>query len=47
MQVASENNTGAPISNNNDVIIIDGGDGVAGTVAAGDSGGMTEGQQVR
>lgn len=46
VQVASENNTGAPISNNNDVIIIDGGDGVAGTVAAGDSGGMTEGQQV-
>ncbi len=46
VQVASENDTGAPISNNDDVIIIDGGDGVAGTVAAGDSGGMTEGQQV-
>ena len=46
VQVTSENDTGAPISNNDDVIIIDGGDGVAGTVAAGDSGGMTEGQQV-
>ena len=46
VQVASENNTGSIISNGDDVIIIDGGDGVAGTVAAGDSGGMTEGQQV-
>ena len=32
--------------NGNDTIVITGGDGVAGTVAAGDSGGMTEGQQV-
>ena len=32
--------------NGGDTIIITGGDGVAGTVAAGDSGGMTEGQQV-
>ena len=46
VQVASENDTGSIISNGDDVIIIDGGDGVAGTVAAGDSGGMTEGQQV-
>ena len=46
VQVASENVTGSIISNGDDVIIIDGGDGVAGTVAAGDSGGMTEGQQV-
>ena len=34
------------VSNGNDTIVITGGDGVAGTVAAGDSGGMTEGQQV-
>ena len=34
------------IGNGDDTIVIDGGDGVAGTVAAGDSGGMTEGQQV-
>ena len=34
------------IGNGADTIVIDGGDGVAGTVAAGDSGGMTEGQQV-
>ena len=34
------------VSNGNDIIVITGGDGVAGTVAAGDSGGMTEGQQV-
>ena len=32
--------------NSDDTIVITGGDGVAGTVAAGDSGGMTEGQQV-
>ena len=32
--------------NRDDTIVITGGDGVAGTVAAGDSGGMTEGQQV-
>ena len=38
--------TGAAIGNDNDTIVITGGDGVAGTVAAGDSGGMTEGQQV-
>ena len=36
VQVASENDTGSIISNGDDVIIIDGGDGVAGTVAAGD-----------
>ena len=35
-----------PISNGDDTITITGGDGVAGTVAAGDTGGMTEGQQV-
>ena len=40
VQVASENDTGAPISNNNDVIIITGGEGIAGTVATGDSGGV-------
>ena len=34
------------VSNGDDTIAITGGDGVAGTVAAGDSGGMTEGQQV-
>ena len=34
------------IGNDADTIVITGGDGVAGTVAAGDSGGMTEGQQV-
>ena len=34
------------VSNSDDTIVITGGDGVAGTVAAGDSGGMTEGQQV-
>ena len=34
------------VSNSNDTIVITDGDGVAGTVAAGDSGGMTEGQQV-
>ena len=34
------------IDNGNDYIVIAGGEGVAGTVAAGDSGGMTEGQQV-
>ena len=34
------------IGNGDDTITITGGDGVAGTVAAGDSGGMTEGQQV-
>ena len=40
VQVASENDTGSIISNGDDVISIDGGDGVAGTVAAGDSGGV-------
>ena len=40
------NNSGDAIGNGDDTIIITGGDGVAGTVAAGDSGGMTEGQQV-
>ena len=38
--------TDTGISNSDDIINITGGDGVAGTVAAGDSGGMTEGQQV-
>ncbi|WP_415992734.1 Ig-like domain-containing protein [Desulfovibrio piger] len=37
---------GAAIGNGDDTIVIEGGEGVAGTVAAGDSGGMTEGQQV-
>ena len=39
---------GEPIGNNNDTITITGneGDGVAGTIVAGDTGGMTEGQQV-
>ena len=34
------------IDNSDDTIVINDGDGIAGTVAAGDSGGMTEGQQV-
>ena len=34
------------ISNGDDTITITGGDGVAGTIAAGDTGGVTEGQQV-
>ena len=34
------------VSNSDDTIVITGGEGIAGTVAAGDSGGMTEGQQV-
>ena len=37
---------GIDVSNGDDTIIIDGGKGVAGTVAAGDTGGMTEGQEV-
>ena len=37
---------GAAIGNGDDTIVIEGGEGVAGTVAAGDSGGMPEGQQV-
>ena len=36
----------SPIDNGNDSITIAGGDGVAGTVAAGDAGGVVEGQQV-
>ncbi|MDM8331051.1 VWA domain-containing protein, partial [Desulfovibrio piger] len=40
------NDAGTVIGNGNDTIVITGGEGVAGTVAAGDSGGMTEGQQV-
>ena len=36
----------APISNDDDVINIAGGDGVAGTLVAGDTGGVTEGEQV-
>ncbi len=36
----------SPIDNGNDSITIAGGDGVAGTVAAGDTGGVVEGQQV-
>ena len=38
--------TDTSIDNGNDTITITGGEGIAGTVAAGDSGGMTEGQQV-
>ena len=38
--------TDISIDNDDDTIVITGGEGVAGTVAAGDSGGMTEGQQV-
>ena len=38
--------TSITIGNGDDTIVIEGGDGVAGTVAAGNSGGMTEGQQV-
>ena len=40
------NDDGSAIGNSDDTITITGGDGIAGTVAAGDSGGMTEGQQV-
>ena len=42
------NSYGNPIGNDNDIITIIGneGDGVAGTIVAGDTGGMTEGQQV-
>ncbi|EGW52476.1 hypothetical protein HMPREF1022_00603 [Desulfovibrio sp. 6_1_46AFAA] len=38
--------SGDSISNSDDVINIAGGDGVAGTLVAGDTGGVTEGQQV-
>ena len=38
--------TSIEIDNGNDTIVIHGGDGVAGTVAAGDTGGVVEGQQV-
>lgn len=38
--------TDASIDNGKDTIVIHGGDGVAGTVAAGDAGGVVEGQQV-
>ncbi|WP_301967566.1 VCBS domain-containing protein [uncultured Desulfovibrio sp.] len=38
--------TDPSIDNGNDTITITGGEGIAGTVAAGDSGGVTEGQQV-
>ena len=40
------NDAGTVIGNGNDTIVITGGEGVAGTVAAGDTGGMVEGQQV-
>ena len=40
------NDSGDAIGNSDDRITIAGDDGVAGTVAAGDSGGMTEGQQI-
>lgn len=46
VQVEAVNDADGPISNGDDAITITGGDGVAGTVAAGDTGGMTEGQQV-
>ena len=46
MAEQTTNKSGAAIDNGDDTITITGGDGVAGTVAAGDSGGMTEGQQV-
>ena len=38
--------TDTSIGNGDDIITITGGEGIAGTVAAGDSGGVTEGQQV-
>ena len=38
--------TDTSIGNDDDTITITGGEGIAGTVATGDSGGMTEGQQV-
>ena len=38
--------TDTSIGNGDDTITITGGEGIAGTVAAGDSGGMTEGQQL-
>ena len=38
--------TDTSIDNGDDIITITGGEGIAGTVAAGDSGGVTEGQQV-
>ncbi|MEQ2654844.1 VCBS domain-containing protein [Desulfovibrio piger] len=38
--------TSIEIGNGDDTIVIKGGEGVAGTVAAGDAGGVTEGQQV-
>ena len=40
------NDDGSAIGNSDDTITITGGDGIAGTVAAGDSGGMMEDQQV-
>ena len=46
MAEQTTNKSGAAIDNGDDTITITGGDGVAGTVAAGDSGGVTEGQQV-